>query len=84
MRPLFGSDIPSLVFTPNQSASTGAILDYIKDALEDYESRIVLLDVQAEPDAIEEHRLNISIEYEIRTSNSKHNLVFPFYLEGSK
>ena len=40
-----------------------------------------MLDVTAEPRQ-NEPVMDISIEYLVKTSNSKENLVYPFYLES--
>ena len=37
--------------------------------------------VKAECDEMDETRVNISIEYKIRSVNTYFNMVYPFYLE---
>jgi phage baseplate assembly protein W len=54
---------------------------HIKEALMKWEQRIEVLDVNAYPDQAETNRINIDIEYMIKTTNTKNNLVYPFYLE---
>jgi phage baseplate assembly protein W len=80
MRPDFGCGINEVVFSLNNSQTAGLISIQIKEALLKWEKRIEVLDVNAYPDANEETRLNIYIEYMIKTTNSKNNLVYPFYL----
>jgi len=84
MRPEFGSDIQSIVFGNNNASSATRLSHYIREALEDYEPRIKVDSVKAYADSKQQNLMNVSIEYTIRTSNSRRNLVFPFYLEGSK
>ncbi len=81
MRPDFGCEINGLVFSPNNSQTAGLIAFHIKDALMKWEPRIDVLDVNAYPDMNEKNKININIEYMIKTTNSKSNLVYPFFLE---
>jgi len=81
MRPDFGCGINELVFAPNNTATATLITFYIKEALLKYEPRIELLKVNAEPDDTEQNKLIISIDYMVKTTNTKDNLVYPFYLE---
>ena len=43
--------------------------------------RIELKDVSAEADAADEARVTVSISYLVRQTNTRKNLVFPFYLK---
>ncbi len=81
MRPDFGCGINQLVFAPNNTSTATLIQFYIKEALQKYEPRIEVLDVSATPDEDERHKLNINIEYMVKSTNTKSNLVYPFYLE---
>lgn len=82
MRPDFGCGINELVFAPNNTATTTLVSFHVKEALMKWEPRIEVLNVKASPDENEGNRLNIDIEYKVKTTNSKANLVYPFYLEG--
>lgn len=81
MRPDFGCEINELVFSPNNSQTASLIAFHIKDALMKWEPRIEVLDVNAYPDTDERNKININIDYMIKTSNTKSNLVYPFFLE---
>ncbi|PWB50738.1 MAG: baseplate protein [Candidatus Methanoperedenaceae archaeon] len=81
MRPDFGCEINELVFSPNNSQTASLIAFHIKDALMKWEPRIDVLDVNAYPDTTERNKININIDYMIKTSNTKSNLVYPFFLE---
>jgi len=81
MRPDFGCGINELVFAPNNSATATLVNHYVKEALIEWEPRIEVLNVSATPDPDEQYLLNIEIEYKVITSNTKYNLVYPFYLE---
>ncbi len=84
MRPDFGCGINQLVFAPNNSSTATLVAFHVKEALLKWEPRIEVQEVTAAPDPDEGHRLNIRITYIIKTSNTKRNLVYPFYLEGKK
>ncbi len=81
MRPDFGCGINELVFAPNNTSTATLITFYIKEALLKWEPRIELLNVNAEPDETEQNKLIITIDYMVKTTNTKDNLVYPFYLE---
>ncbi|WP_020614521.1 GPW/gp25 family protein [Sediminispirochaeta bajacaliforniensis] len=81
MRPDFGCDLNNLVFSPNGARTYALAQHYIEEALHRWEHRIVLEEVLVAPDADDETRINISIQYKIRSINTYFNLVYPFYLE---
>lgn len=82
MRPDFGCDLQELVFSLNNTSTAALAIHYVEEALKKWEPRIKLLKVDANPDTEDRRCLKIYVEYKIRTSNSKHNMVYPFYLEG--
>ncbi len=84
MRPDFGCGIQELVFAPNNTSTATLISVYIKEALLKWEPRIEVLNVSAVPDKEEGNRLDINIKYRIRTTNTRRNIVYPFYLEAKK
>jgi hypothetical protein len=45
-----------------------------------YEPRVELLEVLAELDPRDETRVNVSVSYRVRRSNSRQSMVFPYYL----
>lgn len=82
MRPNFGCSISELVFEPNSMATATLVSFHVKEALMKWEPRIEVLDVRVFPDRAEGNKLNINIEYLVKTTNSKANLVYPFFLES--
>jgi phage baseplate assembly protein W len=93
MRPTFGTEAPRLVFAPGSEQYLRLLEQSIRAAVRDFEPRVDLLDVRAEPGVAEpgtmpeagsagreEARVTVSISYKVRRSNSRFNLVFPFYL----
>lgn len=81
MRPDFGCDIHDLVFAVNDATTASRVAAEVRRALVLWEPRIELLDVTAAPDLAAANRLLIRIEYQVRATNSRYNLVYPFYLE---
>jgi phage baseplate assembly protein W len=81
MRPDFGCGIHDFVFGLNQQDSLGQIAAEVREALIIWEPRIEILGVTALPDQTIPTQLNIEINYQVRSTNSRFNLVYPFYLE---
>jgi hypothetical protein len=81
MRPTFGSNLQDLLFQTNDSGLASAAASAVSAALKRWEPRITVLNVSAysAPDA--PNVLHIDIHYQVRATNSRHNLVYPFYLE---
>lgn len=81
MRPDFGCGIHDLVFAVNSEATAGQVTSQVQQALVQWEPRIDVLDVTTTVDAAQPNLLLIEITYRVRTTNSRFNLVYPFYLE---
>jgi phage baseplate assembly protein W len=80
MRPEFGCAIHEFVFAPADAATAGQIAFEVRSALERWEPRIDLVDVQVQFDAVDEGTLYVEVKYVIRGTNDPRNLVFPFYV----
>ena len=81
MRPDFGCGMHDLVFGVNNASTATAVTEVVNEALALWEPRIDVLDVYAAADAAEPNRLLIEINYQVRATNSRFNLVYPFYLD---
>ncbi len=81
MRPDFGCGIHDLVFATNSAETAGRVATEVREALIRWEPRIDLENVDASSDPAEPSRLLIQIEYRVRSTNNRFNLVYPFYLE---
>jgi phage baseplate assembly protein W len=57
--------------------------DRVKYAILIYEPRINLLSLELDTSAELEGRISINLEYIVRSTNSRYNLVFPFYTTDS-
>jgi phage baseplate assembly protein W len=80
MRPEFGCAIGEFVFAPADAATAGLIAYEVRIALERWEPRIDLHDVQIDFADAANGVLLINIRYALRGSNDPRNLVFPFYV----
>lgn len=80
MRPDLGTAASESVFAPGSVQNLRELERSITDAVRAFEPRVELSDVLAEADPADESRVTVSIEYRIRRTNTKANLVFPFYL----
>jgi phage baseplate assembly protein W len=81
MLPRFGCGIHSYVFAPNSPTTRGNIAHEVRQALTKWEARIDLLDVTVSSVADEQNKLLIRVDYQVRSTNAFHNLVYPFYIE---
>jgi phage baseplate assembly protein W len=87
MRPDFGAGLRTLLFEPLSTTTLSLAQHYVERALVEWEPRIDVLAVRANPDRGDPSsaRLLIEIDYRIRSTNTFYNLVYPFYLmEGQE
>lgn len=82
MRPEFGCGIHRYVFSTVDTTTLTVIEDEVRDALARWEPRIEVLAVDAELTDPATGKLSIDVGYRVRRTNSEHNFVYPFYLEG--
>lgn len=80
MNPTFGSDVGKFVFSGTDTATRGMLAEGIKRAIEDWEARVgdVVVTTEVSPDAPD--RLVVTVAYTILATDSRRNLVFPFYV----
>jgi phage baseplate assembly protein W len=81
MRPDFGCGVHELVFDVISGDMVGRVVSAVTSALATWEPRIDVLGIDAQQDAGDPTRLLVEIDYRIRTTNSRFNLVFPFYVQ---
>jgi Bacteriophage baseplate protein W len=81
MRPDFGAGLNAFVFEPLSPTTLEALRTRVEEALVDWEPRIDVERVAVTADGREEGRVLIEVAYRVRASQSRHNLVYPFYLE---
>ena len=81
MQPDFGCGIQELVFAPVSPDTLGRLVTEVQQALIRWEPRIEVLNVTADPVPGRPQEIEIAIAYQVRSTNSRFNLVYPFYLE---
>lgn len=79
MRPEFGCNLEELLFSPIDLSLTTYIKDLIETAMLYFEPRIDVNRVEINSSDDIEGVVIIELDYTIRTTNSRRNLVYPFY-----
>ena len=82
MRPDFGADLGTQVFANMSDTTLGTIQSNISGALTEWEPRIKVLSVKVSADQRHVASLVVSIDYQVRTTNSVFNMVVPYALPG--
>jgi len=84
MLPTFGADLWPQVFKNVTTAFKTMLVDYVYTAIIDWETRIDVDDIHIAEDENVDGLLMILVNYTIRQTNSRGNLVYPFYIgEGT-
>ena len=81
MQPSYGCDLRSMVFENITESTVTAIRDMIEKAVLFFEPRIDLNFVDLDTGQIEEGILNILVDYTVRATNTRSNMVYPFYVQ---
>lgn len=83
LQPTYGCDLRKLLFEPLDTSLKAYMKDLIKTAILYHEPRIKLDEIQLMDDPAQ-GLIEISLAYTIRSTNSRYNFVYPFYLnEGT-
>lgn len=80
LQPLYGCNLNDLLFEPVNLTLITTMRGMIKNAIVYFEPRIKLIDLDLEADNLE-GKIDITINYQVRGTNSRFNFVYPFYLE---
>jgi phage baseplate assembly protein W len=80
MRPDFGAGLEDFLFEPISTTTAALIRHRVETALVQWEPRIDVEAVRVEVGDRRLGRLDVAIDYRIRTSNTFYNLVYPFFL----
>lgn len=83
LRPDYGLDMHELMFEPISTTLRTFLIDRVRMAILIYEPRIKVIDLNIDSPDPNEGSLRILLEYEVRATNSRFNLVFPFYRTDS-
>jgi uncharacterized protein len=81
LNPLFGCRIHDLVFETIDESTKALAIESIQKAILFFEPRITVESVSTDTSRIYDGILLVNINYIIRTTNTRSNMVFPFYLK---
>ena len=80
MRPQFGCKIWDLLFEPINATTLGLMAEYVRDAVSQWEPRVALDNVSITPNPADHATVSILLDYRVKTTNDRRNLVYPFYV----
>ena len=80
MRPEFGCAVHDLVFDTVDAAMIGKLETAIRAALDRWEPRIEVDDLDFDLSGVDDGQLLITVSYRVRATNHQRNLVYPFYV----
>jgi phage baseplate assembly protein W len=80
MRPEFGCGVHDFVFDTIDAGTVAQMETEIRAALDRWEPRIEVTDVEFDLDHVARGELLILISYRLRATNHMRNLVYPFYV----
>jgi phage baseplate assembly protein W len=84
MQPEFGCNIKSLVFEAFTLSVQTMAKEMIRRAILFFETRIIVNAINFEMEINNRDHIKILIDYTVRSTNTRFNMVYPFYLrEGT-
>ena len=83
MRPELGAGLAALAFEPLGTTTMALARHRVETALVTWEPRIDSIEVKAVA-AREKGRLDLTIRYRVRSTNTFYNLVYPFHLQEGR
>ncbi|MBV8659987.1 MAG: GPW/gp25 family protein [Burkholderiales bacterium] len=81
MLPAYGCNVRRMVFETLSENTLTELKETIRKAILFFEPRITVLQLDLTLTDPLEGRLDVSLDYSIRTTNTRHNLVYPLYLK---
>ena len=80
MRPEFGCQAWDLVYSPIDAETISMMSNYVIEALNRWEPRIDVGDVQAFGDPADDGKLLVQINYTIKATHDPRSIVYPFFI----
>lgn len=80
MHPSFGCNLDEMLFESYNLTIKNYLIDLIKKAILFYEARIEPIEISIDEAFITEGKVLIKIEYLVRSTNSRFNMVYPYYI----
>lgn len=84
MRTRFGCDLSGFAFADITAETINRIHDIISHAIGYHERRVTLSNVDIDVDEDDPGILHITVDYIVSSDNSRHNMVFPYYLHEAQ
>jgi phage baseplate assembly protein W len=81
MQPTYGTRISAQFFRTVDTGTATMMQATILDAIVDFEPRITANSVKVDTSRMYEGILLVTIDFTVRSTNSRNNIVFPFYLK---
>ena len=81
MRPTYGCHLRRLLFSPNDDTTAGLAIHYVRSAIERWEPRIDILELDASRDPEEPTSLLIDLTYRVRATQHANQVVIAYSLE---
>jgi phage baseplate assembly protein W len=81
MRPDFGAGLKSFLFGPLSQTTIQRVQTRVQESLIKWEPRIDVESVVATADRSDPGKLTIAVTYRVRSTNTRNNLVYDFYLQ---
>jgi phage baseplate assembly protein W len=84
MQPIFGCGLKSQVYENINESTITILKDLIKRAILFFEPRVILQSIEIDQSSSYDGYLRIHLSYNIISTNTRHNIVYPFYFrEGT-
>ena len=81
MQPQYGCNLDTMLFEPLTTTLLAYIKDLVETAILYYEPRITVDNIDINTLQVEEGLVLIEVDYTILASNSRYNLVYPYYID---
>jgi len=81
MKPEYGCDLNAVVFDHYDASTESRLADMITTAIVRFEPRIILENIDIWQEDPYQGLININIQYTIRITNTRDNIVYPFYYQ---
>ncbi|HEU5217592.1 MAG TPA: GPW/gp25 family protein, partial [Gemmatimonadales bacterium] len=83
MRPTYGCELHKLMFWPNDDTTAGLAIHYVRQAIQRWEPRVDRVRVDAQRTPEDPSRLDIMLEYRVRSTGDEDRLSVQVGLEGA-
>jgi phage baseplate assembly protein W len=83
MHPRYGCDLRQLIFSPNDNTTAGLAIHIVRQALIQWEPRIEVMRIDANPNPDDPVRMDIQLEYRLRRGGEKQQLQYSMNLAGA-